>query len=65
MLAARPGSGTYEHRITWLDTSTSIVTLSGPRLAYASEIPNDPLFTNYGVIGGTCSRNGGAEDTGP
>ena len=64
MLAARPESGTYEHRITWTDTSTSTVTLSGPRPAYASEIPNDPMFAIAGVTGGTWSRNGGAENTG-
>ena len=64
MLAARPESGTYEHRITRTDLSTSIVTLAGPRPTYASQIPNDPLFTISGVVGGTWSRNGGAVNTG-
>ena len=64
MLSARPESGTYEHRITRSDMSMSTVTLSGPRPAYASEIPNDPVFTINGVSGGSWSRNGGTENTG-
>lgn len=62
MLAARPESGTYEHQVT--GDATSIVTLSGTRPAYASGIPNNPLFTIDGVTGGTWSRNGGEVDTG-
>lgn len=64
MLAARPESGTYDHRITRTDTTTSIVSISGTRPAYASGIPNDPLFTVAGVTGGTWSRNGGTLNTG-
>ena len=64
MLAARPNDGTYEHRVTWNDDSTSTITLAGPRDSFASEIPNDPVFTIGGITGGAWSRNTFGEPTG-
>lgn len=64
MLSARPEDGTYEHRITWNDTSTSTVTLAADRPDYALGIPNDPIFTIGNVSGGAWSRNVGEHDTG-
>lgn len=64
MLAPRPEDGTYEHRITWNDTTTSTVTLAADRPDYAVAIPNDPVFTIGGITGGAWSRNGGEHDAG-
>lgn len=64
MLADRPENGTYEHRITWDNATTSTISLTGGTSVYADAIPNDPIFTMGGVTGGAWSRQGGEHNTG-